>query len=160
MEIDSPLTNGSPTPTGNAASAAVASAAATAAPAASKMAQLTESLKLEHHFLRVPFEHYKKSIRANHRVVEKEVSAVVSGVCDVADSAEASPDQAVDRLTSLVSRLQGLKRKVWLFLFLLFFLFIIDGIWSLPLWFSFHFMIGLIFSCWLRFQGDGYAIHG
>lgn len=114
MEIDPPQSNGNPTTAGNAAAAAaaVASAAATAPPAASKMAQLTESLKLEHHFLRVPFEHYKKLIRANHRVVEKELSAVMSGVCEVADSEEISGDEAVDRLTSLVSRLQGLKRKV------------------------------------------------
>ncbi|PKI74644.1 hypothetical protein CRG98_004971 [Punica granatum] len=113
MEIDPPASNGNPSaPAGSAAVAAVASAAAAAAPAASKMTQLTESLKLEHQFLRVPFEHYKKSIRANHRVVEKEVSSVISGVGEVADSADVSRDEAVDRLSSLVSRLQGLKRKL------------------------------------------------
>ncbi|KAF7822318.1 protein MAEA-like protein [Senna tora] len=77
----------------------------------SKLAQLTESLKLEHQFLRVPFEHYKKTIRANHRVVEKEMSAVISGVADAADG-NLSRDDAVNHLSSLVSRLQGLKRKL------------------------------------------------
>ncbi|XP_030462206.2 protein MAEA homolog [Syzygium oleosum] len=104
MEID-PLPNGTPA----AAAAAVAAAAAANAPS-SRLSQLTESLKLEHQFMRVPFEHYKKSIRANHRAVEKEVSAVISAV---SDAAEASGEgDAVDRLSSLVSRLQGLKRKL------------------------------------------------
>ncbi|GMY08670.1 protein MAEA homolog [Fagus crenata] len=80
-------------------------------PQPSKLAHLTESLKLEHQLLRVPFEHYKKTIRANHRAVEKEVSAVISGVSDAVDS-DVSKDDAVHRLTSLVSRLQGLKRKL------------------------------------------------
>nr|XP_043615328.1 protein MAEA homolog [Erigeron canadensis] len=70
--------------------------------------KLTESLKLEHQFLRVPFEHYKKTIRANHRVVEKEVSAVMSGLSDD----DLSQNDAVLHLNSLVSRLQGLKRKL------------------------------------------------
>ncbi|KAB1218009.1 Macrophage erythroblast attacher [Morella rubra] len=78
---------------------------------ASKLAHLTESLKLEHQFLRVPFEHYKKTIRANHRVVEKEMSAVISVVSDAAD-ADVSKEDAVQQLSSLVSRLQGLKRKL------------------------------------------------
>lgn len=77
----------------------------------SSLSQLTESLKLEHQLLRVPFEHYKKTIRTNHRSFEKEVATVVSGVGDLADS-DWSKDVTVSRLTSLVSRLQGLKRKV------------------------------------------------
>lgn len=81
------------------------------APPSSRLVHLAESLKLEHQFLRVPFEHYKKTIRTNHRVVEKEVSAVISGVSEAADS-DLSNDDAVRHLTSLVSRLQGLKRKV------------------------------------------------
>lgn len=77
----------------------------------SKAGQLSEALKLEHQFLRVPFEHYKKTIRANHRVVEKEMSSVISGVSQAADG-DLSQDDAVLQLNSLVSRLQGLKRKV------------------------------------------------
>ncbi|KAG2315998.1 hypothetical protein Bca4012_066840 [Brassica carinata] len=80
---------------------------------ASRSSQLTESLKLEHQLLRVPFEHYKKTIRANHRYLEKEVTSIVSSFGNlVADNNDWSKDVAVSRLTSLVSRLQGLKRKL------------------------------------------------
>nr|KJB76494.1 hypothetical protein B456_012G092000 [Gossypium raimondii] len=114
MEID-PLPNGSGS---NAATGPETAATTTAitvtsntAPS-SKLSHLTESLKLEHQFLRVPFEHFKKTIRTNHRTVEKEVSAVISSVTDVADSDEISKDDAILSLTSLVSRLQGIKRKL------------------------------------------------
>ncbi|KAF3433812.1 hypothetical protein FNV43_RR24915 [Rhamnella rubrinervis] len=80
--------------------------------ASSKLNQLAESLRLEHQFLRVPFEHYKKTIRVNHRVVEKEISTVVSGVSEAAERDDLSRDDAVNHLNSLVSRLQGLKRKL------------------------------------------------
>lgn len=119
------LPNGNSSPsTASAASATttiVSAGAVSAALPSSKLTHLAESLKLEHQFLRVPFEHYKKTIRANHRIVEKEVSAVISGVAEAADSAELSRDDAVKQLNSLVSRLQGLKRKVieLLFLFLM-----------------------------------------
>ncbi|KAF9674813.1 hypothetical protein SADUNF_Sadunf10G0166000 [Salix dunnii] len=101
MEMDS-------RPNGNSTTTST-TAPSTAPP--SRLTQLTESLKLEHQFLRVPFEHYKKTIRANLRSVEKEVSSVISAVNDSADS-DISKDDAVQRLTSLVSRLQGLKRKM------------------------------------------------
>lgn len=82
-----------------------------------KLTQLAESLKLEHQFLRVPFEHYKKTIRTNHRVIEKDLSSVLSGVSEAADRDEMSDDEAVNHLNSLVSKLQGLKRKVLSLLF-------------------------------------------
>ncbi|XP_057789189.1 protein MAEA homolog [Salvia miltiorrhiza] len=100
MEVDAQLPNGN----------SIVAAAVAAAPP-SKFGKLAESLKLEHQLLRVPFEHYKKTIRSNHRAVEKEVSAVISGVSDAAES-DLSRDEAVDQLSSLVSRLQGLKRKL------------------------------------------------
>ncbi|KAK7358004.1 hypothetical protein VNO80_17303 [Phaseolus coccineus] len=103
MEMDS-LPNGN-----NATGTPIAATANPAPPPPSNLPQLTESLKLEHQFLRVPFEHYKKTLRANHRAVEKEMSAVISGVNEAADL---SPDDAVNHLNSLVSRLQGLKRKL------------------------------------------------
>ncbi|XP_024024729.1 protein MAEA homolog [Morus notabilis] len=109
MEMDS-LPNGNSAATNP--SSALPNPAAAAAPPSSKLNQLAESLKLEHQFLRVPFEHYKKTIRANHRVVEKEMSAVVSGLAEAADRDGLSRDDAVNHLTSLVSRLQGLKRKL------------------------------------------------
>ncbi|KAL6571216.1 hypothetical protein OROHE_002859 [Orobanche hederae] len=96
MEMDAPLPNG-----GN----------STAAAPPSKFGKLPESLKLEHQLLRVPFEHYKKTIRSNHRTIEKEVSALISGVSDAADS-DVSRDDAVHQLHSLVFRLHGLKRKL------------------------------------------------
>ncbi|XP_050155257.1 protein MAEA homolog isoform X3 [Malus sylvestris] len=108
MEMDS-LPNGtaaSPGPTlGPAPTAA-------GPPPSSKLSHLADSLKLEHQFLRVPFEYYKKTIRANHRVVEKEISAVINGVSEAADKNDMSSDDAVNHLSSLVSRLQGLKRKL------------------------------------------------
>ncbi|KAF4382274.1 protein MAEA homolog isoform X2 [Cannabis sativa] len=82
------------------------------APPSSKLNHFADSVKLEHQFLRVPFEHYKKTIRTNHRVFEKEVSAVISGVAEAADRNDMSRDEAVSHLSSLVSRLQGLKRKL------------------------------------------------
>ncbi|GAB4836511.1 hypothetical protein Ancab_001423 [Ancistrocladus abbreviatus] len=112
MEVDT-------LPNGNSAVNSTANAAANSSPtaatntASAPLSKLAESIKLEHQFLRVPFEHYKKTIRANHRVVEKEVSAVISGVSEAADFADnMSRDDAVNQLTSLVSRLQGLKRKL------------------------------------------------
>ena len=105
------LSNGSATSATTTTNTTNPPSATAPVPQPSKLAHLTESLKLEHQLLRVPFEHYKKTIRANHRAVEKEVSAVISGVSDAVDS-DVSKDDAVHRLTSLVSRLQGLKRKV------------------------------------------------
>lgn len=61
--------------------------------------------------LQVPFEHLKKAMRVNSRLVEKEVNAVYAGVADAIDK-DMSKEEAVQRLTTLVSRLQGLKRKV------------------------------------------------
>jgi hypothetical protein len=109
MDID-PLPNGNSTAAPE-TTTATATVTATAVALPSKVNQLAESLKLEHQFLRVPFEHYKKTIRANHRVVEKEMSAVISGASDAA-AGDMSPDDAVQHLSSLVSRLQGLKRKL------------------------------------------------
>ncbi|KAE8662743.1 Detected protein of confused Function [Hibiscus syriacus] len=63
-----------------------------------------ESLKLEHQFLRVAFEHLKKTIRANHRTAEKEISAVVSSV---ADSNEFSKDDAAQRCRARLDHLES-----------------------------------------------------
>jgi macrophage erythroblast attacher len=59
----------------------------------------------------IPYEHLKRAMRVSTRLVEKEVSAVVAGVADVIEK-DMSKEEAVQHLTSLVSRLQGLKRKV------------------------------------------------
>ncbi|KAG7565750.1 CTLH C-terminal LisH motif [Arabidopsis suecica] len=108
MEIDS-ATNGNSDAVMTESSATITSSPVVVP--ASRSNQFTESLKLEHQLLRVPFEHYKKTIRTNHRSFEKEVSTVVNGVGELADS-DWSKDVTVSRLTSLVTRLQGLKRKL------------------------------------------------
>ncbi|RWW24708.1 hypothetical protein GW17_00010994 [Ensete ventricosum] len=97
-----------PAPTAPAAPAAPAPPPSTA-----RFAQVSESLRLEHQFARVPLEHLKKTIRTNFRLAEKEVAAVVSSVAEAADRHDAvSRDDALTQLSSLVSRLQGLKRKL------------------------------------------------
>ncbi|XP_031096401.1 protein MAEA homolog [Ipomoea triloba] len=111
MEMETVPGGNSPASTTSTTSTAATPAVPSPAATSSKLSQLTESLKLEHQFLRVPFEHYKKTIRSNHRIVEKEISAVISGVGDATDS-DLSGDEAAQRLNSLVSRLQGLKRKL------------------------------------------------
>uniref|UniRef100_A0A0D6QVT0 Macrophage erythroblast attacher n=1 Tax=Araucaria cunninghamii TaxID=56994 RepID=A0A0D6QVT0_ARACU len=72
---------------------------------------LSETLKLEDQLMRVPFEHLKKSMRTSNRTVEKEMNAVMTGVAEAAEK-DMSKEEAVQHLTSLVSRLQGLKRKL------------------------------------------------
>ncbi|PKA56077.1 hypothetical protein AXF42_Ash015562 [Apostasia shenzhenica] len=91
---------------------AAAGMPAAAVPAPTSLGQAVESIKLDQQFLRVPLEHFKKTIRANHRCAEKEVAAVLSGVADAAEREDISREEAVNHLSSLVSRLQGLKRKL------------------------------------------------
>ncbi|XP_050385864.1 protein MAEA homolog [Argentina anserina] len=105
MEMDS-------LPNGTSSSPSPIPSPATAPAPSTKLNYLSDSFKLEHQFLRVPFEHYKKTIRANHRVAEKEMSAVINGVNEAADRDDMLCDDAVTHLNSLVSRLQGLKRKL------------------------------------------------
>ncbi|CAL9037673.1 unnamed protein product [Musa banksii] len=93
--------------------APAAPAASAPPPSTARFAQVSESLRLEHQFARVPLEHLKKTIRTNYRLAEKEVAAVISSVAEAADRHDAvSRDDALTQLSSLVSRLQGLKRKL------------------------------------------------
>ncbi|KAI3995288.1 hypothetical protein MKX01_032090 [Papaver californicum] len=109
MDMDTTMSNGDSTTTTTTTSVTTSTAGtATDSVPTSRLNSLAETLKLEHQFLRVPFEHLKKSIRANHRVVEKEISSVIFTVSN--DSM--SKEEAVNHLTNLVSRLQGLKRKL------------------------------------------------
>lgn len=99
MESES-VANGTPAPT------------AVVAPPPSRLNDpVAESIKLEHQLMKVPYEHLKKSIRASHRLVEKEMNAVVAGVAEAVEK-NMSKEEAVQHLSSLVSRLQGLKRKL------------------------------------------------
>ncbi|KAI3924031.1 hypothetical protein MKW92_004254 [Papaver armeniacum] len=106
MDMDTTMSNGDSTTTTS--SVTTTAGTATASVPTSRLNSLAETLKLEHQFLRVPFEHLKKSIRASHRIAEKEISSVISTVSN--DSM--SKEDAVNHLTNLVSRLQGLKRKL------------------------------------------------
>uniref|UniRef100_A0A804PXI9 Macrophage erythroblast attacher n=1 Tax=Zea mays TaxID=4577 RepID=A0A804PXI9_MAIZE len=76
--------------------------------AAGRQTRAAEAVRLEHQLVRVPLESLRATVRSNHRLAEKEIAAVLS-------SASAAPAEssaaAVDHLTSLVSRLHGLKRK-------------------------------------------------
>ncbi|GAQ85907.1 LisH dimerisation motif containing protein [Klebsormidium nitens] len=80
-------------------------------PAAKKPPNLSAALQVEQQLMRLPFEGFKKQVRVNNRVVEKEMNAVVAGVAE-ASSKSLSQDEAVRQLRGLVSRLQGLKRKL------------------------------------------------
>ncbi|OEL18697.1 Macrophage erythroblast attacher [Dichanthelium oligosanthes] len=77
--------------------------------AAGRQTRAAESVRLEHQLVRVPLEALRSTVRSNNRLAEKEIAAVLS-------SASAAPAEssaaAVDHLTSLVSRLHGLKRKM------------------------------------------------
>uniref|UniRef100_A0A0E0KYS3 LisH domain-containing protein n=1 Tax=Oryza punctata TaxID=4537 RepID=A0A0E0KYS3_ORYPU len=79
--------------------------------AAGRQTRAAESVRLEHQLVRVPLEALKSTVRTNHRLAEKEIAAVLSSVS--APGGGGSGDAAaVDHLTSLVSRLHGLKRKM------------------------------------------------
>ncbi|KAG6524834.1 protein MAEA homolog [Zingiber officinale] len=98
-------------PNGDASAAAPAVAAAHTSTA--RLAQIAESLKLEHQLVRVPLEHLKKTIRSNYRLAEREFTAVLNSVAEASGSSDSrSMDETLTRLSSLVTRLQGLKRKL------------------------------------------------
>ncbi|KAM2035003.1 hypothetical protein EV2_039029 [Malus domestica] len=71
----------------------------------SKLSHLVDSLKLERQFLRVPFEHYKKAIHANHHVREKEISSVINGVFKATDQKKLLKPR-MKNLISLVNKIQ------------------------------------------------------
>ena len=75
--------------------------------AALPTSNLSDTIMQEFQFVKVPFEHYKNTIRPNNRSVKKGISSVISAVDSVSLN-----DDTVSHLSSLVSRLHGLKRKV------------------------------------------------
>ncbi|KAL6608260.1 hypothetical protein ACP70R_041323 [Stipagrostis hirtigluma subsp. patula] len=92
MAIDTPSPSPSPAPSA----------------AAGRQTRAAESVRLEHQLVRVPLEALRSTVRANHRLAEKEIAAVINSASAVPGDSSAA---AVDHLTSLVSRLHGLKRK-------------------------------------------------
>ncbi|XP_062230833.1 protein MAEA homolog [Phragmites australis] len=77
--------------------------------AAGRQTRAAESVRLEHQLVRVPLEALRSTVRSNHRLAEKEIAAVLSSASSTPVGSSAA---AVDHLTSLVSRLHGLKRKM------------------------------------------------
>jgi macrophage erythroblast attacher len=76
--------------------------------AAGRQTRATEAVRLEHQLVCVPLEALRSTVRVNHRHAEKEIAAVLSSASSTPAENSAA---AVDHLTSLVSRLHGLKRK-------------------------------------------------
>lgn len=72
---------------------------------------LSETAKMEQQLLRVPLEHLKKCIRTTSRLVDRDVGAVLAGVSDSVRK-DLTREEAVEQLDRLMSRLQGLKRKL------------------------------------------------
>ncbi|TVU17429.1 hypothetical protein EJB05_33465 [Eragrostis curvula] len=95
MAIDTPSPSPAPAP---APSAAVG-----------RQTRAAESVRLEHQLVRVPLEALRSTVRVNHRLAEKEIAAVLSSASSTPVENSAA---AVEHLTSLVSRLHGLKRKM------------------------------------------------
>ena len=79
--------------------------------AAGRQTRAAESVRLEHQLVRVPLEALRATARTNHRLAEKEIAAVLSSASSLAAPGDSASAAAVDHLTSLVSRLHGLKRK-------------------------------------------------
>jgi len=77
--------------------------------AAGRQTRAAESVRLEHQLVRVPLEALRSTVRSNHRLAEKEIAAALSSASVAPAESSAA---AVDHLTSLVSRLHGLKRKM------------------------------------------------
>ncbi|KAK3137436.1 hypothetical protein QOZ80_5BG0452220 [Eleusine coracana subsp. coracana] len=77
--------------------------------AAGRQTRAAEAVRLEHQLVRVPLEALRSTVRVNHRFAEKEIAAVLSSASSTTAENSAA---AVDHLTSLVSRLHGLKRKM------------------------------------------------
>jgi macrophage erythroblast attacher len=76
--------------------------------AAGRQTRAAEAVRLENQLVRVPLEALRSTVRVNHRHAEKEIAAVLSSASSTPAENSAA---AVDHLTSLVSRLHGLKRK-------------------------------------------------
>lgn len=75
--------------------------------AALPTSNLSDTTMQEFQFVKLPFEHYKNVIRRNNLSLKKRISSVISAVESVSPD-----DDTVSHLSSLVSRLKGLKRKV------------------------------------------------
>lgn len=76
-----------------------------------KDSSFSDVLKCEHQYLKVPLESLKKSMRNNHRIIERELAAITQGVTEAAKTINTKED-AYKKTENLLARLHVLKRKV------------------------------------------------
>jgi macrophage erythroblast attacher len=68
---------------------------------------------LEHPFLKIPYEGLNKTVRGTQRLLEKEISAVLSAIVDIGKKTDTIPkNEAQKTVDTLITRLQTLKRKL------------------------------------------------
>ena len=61
--------------------------------------------------VQVPYENYRKVFRASQKAIEKEMGAVQNAANDLSQR-DPEPDDAVKAIEGMISRVEGLKRKV------------------------------------------------
>ncbi len=71
-------------------------------------------ITLEQSFIKVPLEQMKKATRTCQKYVEKEMGTLVTNISELDKT---DPEKTTKQLTSAISRLKTLKRKVWRFPF-------------------------------------------
>jgi len=70
-------------------------------------------MDLEHPFIKAPYESLNKIFRNSQKVIEKEISQVISSVNEIhRKKDQISKEEAYQTLDKLVTKLQSLKRKV------------------------------------------------
>ena len=67
---------------------------------------------------KVPYEHYRKVFRTSQRLVEREMSAIQS-MSNELSSQEFSRSNALDKVQNMISKAEGLKRKVSLYSYII-----------------------------------------
>ncbi len=76
------------------------------------LAGLSDASKCEYQYLKVPVENFKKCVRNSHRFFERELDAVMQRIEEARESS-CSDVEAIEKIGSIVAKLQGVKRKVF-----------------------------------------------
>ncbi len=65
--------------------------------------------------MQVPYENYRKVFRTSQKAIEKELGAVqnVANELIKKDASGSDADATVRAIDGMISRVEGLKRKVW-----------------------------------------------
>jgi hypothetical protein len=71
-------------------------------------------LIFEQPFARVPYENYRKVFRTAQKNIERELGAIQTTANDLAINPQISSQDPQEAINSLISRVEGLKRKVTL----------------------------------------------